>query len=97
MKTTPRKIYTRIALVAHQKLKENDFKKNILDEGLTILLIGFIVEGYEFIVAFLIYRIKPTISNKNKMDLESGDVLNFLAAIIAKTDGYKQLMRNYHE
>jgi len=91
--TTPKKIYTRVALLALEKLKENEFKPDILSESYFRLFLFLFSEFIEFLTAFIHYKIRPTLDNKNKLDRESGDVFNFLASIIAKTDGYKTLKR----
>ena len=53
-KATAREKYTRVALLGHEKLKEN----------------------------------------KNRLDREAGDIMNYLSAIVIKSDGYGKLIRD---
>ena len=87
-------MYARNTLVAHEKLMENLHKPDLLSLPIWQLKGELNIEHAEFALAIDVYNIDPSIENKNRLDREAGDILNYTAAIISKTDGKTSLIRD---
>ena len=92
-KITAKQMYTRNALLGHEKLKENSHKPDLLSLELWNLRGELKIENAELDLALEAYIRNPSVENKNRLDREVGDCTNYLGAITAVTDGYKCLER----
>ena len=90
---TATEMYNRTILLGHEKLKKNAHKPDFLSLDAFELFEELRVETSEFKKAYRLHERDPTLKNKNNLDLEAGDVLNCLSAIVVKTDGYNSLDR----
>ena len=78
---------------SHQKIMENNHKKNILDNDTEYLFKRLNEERAEFNKAFRIWQGNPTPKNAVEVLREWADCNNFGSAIVMKTDGYTELTR----
>ena len=76
-----------------QKIMENKHKGNILACDFEYLFECLHCELDEFSEAFIRWDENPTEKNKVELLREWADVNNFGAAIIAKADNYKEMVR----
>ncbi len=86
-------MYKRTSLVAHEKLKENAHKPDLLSLELWELRGELKIEIAEFLLALEAYIRTPSIENKNRLDREGGDSFNYISAILSHTDGHTSLNR----
>lgn len=78
---------------SHQKIIDNAHKDNILSMDIERMFNRLKEEIAEFNQAFRIWQSNPTTKNKKAMLMEWADCNNFGSAMIAKADGYDNLVR----
>lgn len=86
-------MYTRSALLGNEKLKKNSHKPNLLSLDIWEFQGELKIEFAELDLAIEAYKRTPNIDNKNRIDMEVGDCINYLSGLVSKTDGNESLKR----